>query len=100
MNVYLKIDKSDLETAALLRDLNALEEIKEDSFSGSDVVIFVIPLASLVLGSSVVKALVEKLIDNRRMSVEYKGMKIEGDFAQVDKTLRYILEQEQRGREQ
>lgn len=96
VKVFIEAVKSDYEVIeALSREFPEAEKFEENSFSGSEIIVYAIPVMTIVLGSTVLKELVKGLINNRRIKVKYKGIELDGDYKQVEKMLQTLLKEEQ-----
>ena len=96
MKVFIEAVKSDYEVIeALNREFPEAEQFEENSFSGSEIIVYAIPVMTIVFGSTVLKELVKGLINNRRIKVKYKGIELDGDYKQVEKMLQTLLKEEQ-----
>jgi hypothetical protein len=61
-----------------------------DSFDANSVVTFAVPLVGVIVSSQAIVKLLEKLLPNRNVSVEYDGKKVSGDITRVKELMEYI----------
>lgn len=89
--VYFMVDKYDQEAVNLIKEaFEEYEIVEEESFAGGAVIIFVVSSVIALANTKAAKSIIDGLFEKDRIKVEYRGIKIEGSYDNVQATIRKI----------
>lgn len=94
-DVYFMVDKYDQEAINQIKEaFGECKAVEEESFAGGAVIVFIVSSVIALANTKAAKSIIDGLFEKDKIKVEYKGMKIEGSYDNVQKTIRKIQREE------